>query len=55
MRFLKRLFRRQNKPATPRVPSGVAQTGAEKDAARKYWDAQRAADRKRQGATDKRP
>ncbi len=55
MRFLKRLFRRQNKPAPPRVPSGVAQTGAEKDAARKYWEAEGAADRKRRAATDKRP
>ncbi len=50
MRFLKRLFRPQNKPAPPHVPSG-----AEKDAARKYWEAERAADRKRRGATDKRP
>jgi len=55
MGFLKRLFRRQNKPATPRVPSGVAQTGAEKDAARKYWEAERAADRKQRGAADKSP
>ncbi len=55
MRFLKRLFLRQSKPAPLRVPSGVAQTKAEQDAARKYWEAEVAADRKRQGSTDKHP
>ncbi len=55
MRFLKRLIRRQNKPAPLRVPSEVAQTKAEQDAARKYWEAEVAADRKRQGESDKRP
>jgi hypothetical protein len=54
MRFLKRLFRRQEKPAPPAVPSGVAQTEAQQDAARKHMEADVAADRKRRGATDKR-
>jgi hypothetical protein len=55
MRFLKRLFRRQEKPAPPSVPSGVGQTEAQQDAARKHMEADVAADRKRRGATDKRP
>jgi hypothetical protein len=58
MRFLRRLFRRQEKPkpAPPAVPSGSAQTGARsRMAARKYWEAKVAADRERRGTPEKRP
>jgi hypothetical protein len=55
MRFLKRLFRRQEKPVPPPVPKGVAQTEAQQDATRKHMEADVAADRKRRGATDTRP
>ncbi len=56
MRFLRRLFRRQErpKPAPPPVASG-AQTKADQDAARKHWEAEVAADRKRRGTPEKRP
>ena len=56
-RFLRRLFRRQGKPkpAPSPVPSGWAQTEADQDAARKHWEAEVAADRKRRGTPDKRP
>jgi hypothetical protein len=55
MRFLKRLFRRQEKPAPPPVPKGVAQTEAQQDDTRKHMEADVAGDRKRRGATDTRP
>lgn len=57
MRFLKRLFRREGKPkpAPPSLPQGVAQTQAEQDTAREHMEADVAADRKKRGATDKRP
>jgi hypothetical protein len=55
MRFLKRLFRRQERPVPPPVPKGVAQTEAQQDATRKHMEAEVAADRKRRGATDTRP
>ena len=56
MRFLRRLFRRQEKPkpAPPSVPSGRAQTEADQDAARMHWEAEVAADRKRRGTPEKR-
>jgi hypothetical protein len=57
MRFLRRLFRRQEKPkpAPPPVPSGGTQTEADQDAARKHWEAEVADDRKRRGTPEKRP
>jgi hypothetical protein len=55
MKFLKRLFRRQEKPAPPPVPSGGTQTEAQQDSTRKHMEAEVAADRKRRGATDIRP
>ncbi len=44
MRFLRRLFRRQEKPKP-----------ADRDAARKHWEAEVADDRKRRGTPEKRP
>ena len=55
MKFLKRLLRRQEKPALPPVPSGGMQTEAQQDATRKHMEAEVAADRRRRGATDIRP
>jgi hypothetical protein len=57
MSFLKRLFRRQEKPKpeTPSLPRGVAQTQAEQDTTREHMEADVAADRKKRGTTDKRP
>jgi hypothetical protein len=57
MSFLKRLFRRQQKPKPepPSLPRGVAQTQAEQDTTREHMEADVAADRKKRGATDNRP
>ena len=57
MSFLKGIFRRQGKPkpAPPSLPQGVAQTQAEQDTTREHMEADVTADRKRRGATDKRP
>lgn len=56
MSLLKRLFRNREEDLAPRpVPSGTAQTEAERDAAHRYWRAEVAADRKRRGATGKHP
>lgn len=55
MSFLKRIFRHEERPAPPPLPLGVAQTEAEQDVAREHMKAQVDADRKRRGATDKRP
>ena len=56
MRFLKRLFRLQEKPrpAPPSLPRGVGQTQAEQDTTRDHMEADVAADREKRGATDKR-
>lgn len=55
MSFIKGFFRREEKPVPPRLPFGVAQTQAQRDTARRIMEAEVAADRKRRGATDKRP
>ncbi len=57
MRFLKRLFRRQEKPRPepPSLPRGIGQTQAEQDTTREHMEADVTADREKRGATDKRP
>jgi hypothetical protein len=57
MKFLKRLFRRQGKPKPEpqSLPRGVAQTQTEQDTTREHMEAGVADDRKKRGATDKRP
>lgn len=55
MKLPRGLFRHEEKPAPPPLPVGVAQTQAQQDSARKIMEAEVAADRKKRGATDKRP
>ncbi len=53
MRILRRLFRQGKDPAPRRLLPRAEPTEAEQGAARKYWKAEVAADRKRRGATGK--
>ena len=56
MMFLRRLFRRREKPAAEQPRNfSTQQTQAEQDATRKHMEAEVAADRERRGATDVRP
>jgi hypothetical protein len=55
MKFLEKLFHRQEVPALVPLPRGIEPTQGEQDAARKIMEAQVAADRTRRGATDVRP